>query len=220
MEACIVLEHVTKSYQRHQVLKDICVDFAPGCIHGIVGRNGSGKTQMFKTIAGYVLPDTGRVVVEGMAVGCNIDHPKRLGLLIEAPGFLPGYSGLFNLQMLAAMNTKLRRKNLLDVLHSVGLDGVEHKRVSQYSLGMRQRLGIAQAIMDAPSLIILDEPFNGLDNAGVKEVRQLLIRLRNEGKTILLSSHHAGDISALCDTVYEMEAGSICKIGVSTVERL
>ncbi len=209
MENIITLEHVSKSYRNQQVLKDVSVSFEKGKIHGIIGRNGSGKTQMFKVIAGYVLPDYGNVVVNGEKIGVKTDYPRHLGMLIETPGFLPAYSGLFNLQMLAAMNTKLTREKLLNTLHNVGLDKAIHKKVGQYSLGMRQRLGIAQAIMDEPQIIILDEPFNGLDNAGVKEIRRLLVNLRNEGKTILLSSHHAEDIEALCDTVHEMESGTI-----------
>ncbi len=217
MDSIITLDHVSKSYRQQQVLKDISVSFAKGRIHGIIGRNGSGKTQMFKVIAGYVLPDHGTVVVNGEKIGVKTDYPQHLGMLIETPGFLPAYSGLFNLQMLAAMNTKLTREKLLNTLHNVGLDNAIHKKVGQYSLGMRQRLGIAQAIMDEPQIIILDEPFNGLDNAGVKEIRSLLVNLRNEGKTILLSSHHAEDIKALCDTVHEMESGKIQTIqGIQT----
>ena len=217
MDSIITLDHVSKSYRQQQVLKDISVSFAKGRIHGIIGRNGSGKTQMFKVIAGYVLPDHGTVVVNGEKIGVKTDFPRHLGMLIETPGFLPAYSGLFNLQMLAAMNTKLTREKLLNTLHNVGLDNAIHKKVGQYSLGMRQRLGIAQAIMDEPQIIILDEPFNGLDNAGVKEIRSLLVNLRNEGKTILLSSHHAEDIKALCDTVHEMESGKIQTIqGIQT----
>ena len=217
MDSIITLDHVSKSYRQQQVLKDISVSFAKGRIHGIIGRNGSGKTQMFKVIAGYVLPDHGTVVVNGEKIGVKTDYHRHLGMLIETPGFLPAYSGLFNLQMLAAMNTKLTREKLLNTLHNVGLDNAIHKKVGQYSLGMRQRLGIAQAIMDEPQIIILDEPFNGLDNAGVKEIRSLLVNLRNEGKTILLSSHHAEDIKALCDTVHEMESGKIQTIqGIQT----
>lgn len=212
MEALIQLKNINKSYGRQQVLKDLCVNFAKGKIHGIIGRNGSGKTQMFKVIAGYVLPDSGEVLVDGQKIGVEVDYPKNLGMLIESPGFLPGYSGLFNLQMLAAMNTKLGKKELLEILKTVGLENAVHKKVGQYSMGMRQRLGIAQAIMDTPSILILDEPFNGLDNAGVKEIRALLLQLRDEGKTILLASHHAEDISSLCDTVHEMEGGVIREI--------
>ena len=215
MENIITLEHVSKSYRNQQVLKDVSVSFEKGKIHGIIGRNGSGKTQMFKVIAGYVLPDCGNVIVNGEKIGVKTDYPRDLGMLIETPGFLPAYSGLFNLQMLAAMNTKLTREQLLQALHNVGLEGAVHKKVGQYSLGMRQRLGIAQAIMNEPQVIILDEPFNGLDNAGVKEIRNLLTRLRIEGKTILLSSHHAEDIKALCNTVHEMESGTIQTISVN-----
>lgn len=183
------------------------VTFEQGLIHGIIGRNGSGKTQLFKTIAGYVTPDSGQVTVWGKQIGKKCTHPKSLGILIETPGFLPNHTGLFNLQMLAAMNTSLTLAELRGVMAAVGLQDAENKKVSYYSLGMRQRLGIAQAIMGNPMLIILDEPFNGLDHVGVMEIRHLLLRFKEEGKTILLASHYAEDINLLCDTVHTMEAG-------------
>ncbi len=209
MSDCIVINRVYKSYGKQQVLQDVCVRFEAGKIHGLIGRNGSGKTQLMKVICGYVLPDSGEVLVFDKQIGKQIDHPESMGLLIESPGFLPGYSGLFNLQMLAAMNTKLKKEDLMAVLKQVGLDGAEKKKVNHYSLGMRQRLGIAQAIMANPDVLLLDEPMNGLDNSGVQNMRQLLLDLKAQGKTILLASHFAQDIHALCDTVHEMEAGVI-----------
>lgn len=208
-QQAIQLSHISKSYRKHQVLKDVSVSFAPGQIHGMIGRNGSGKTQLFKVIAGYVAPDEGEVEVFGERIGRDVNHPSSVGVLIETPGFLPSVSGLFNLQMLAAINTRLRVRDLMDMLELVGLGNAANRKVGQYSLGMRQRLGIAQAMMGSPKLLILDEPFNGLDDAGVHEIRALLQRLRDEGTTILLSSHHAEDIAVLCDTVHRMEAGRI-----------
>lgn len=208
----IVLEHVTKRYANQIVLSDVSVTFESGRIHGIVGRNGSGKTQLFKAICGYSTPDSGSVTVDGERVGKDVDFPTGVGLLIESPGFLPNYSGLFNLALLAAINTKLSRKELIAVLATVGLETARNKKVGAYSLGMRQRLGIAQALMGNPKLMILDEPFNGLDNEGVQEIRRLLLSVRQAGKTILLASHNANDIDALCDTVHKMEAGTINKL--------
>lgn len=208
----IQVRQINKSYGRQQVLKDVSVTFDQGRIHGIVGRNGSGKTQLFKAICGYVLPDSGEVKVAGQRIGKDRRFPEGMGLLIESPGFLPGYSGLFNLQMLAAMNTRLSKQDLLSLLDQVGLKDAAHKKVGKYSLGMRQRLGLAQALMGSPRLLILDEPFNGLDKRGVEEVRSLLLGLKLEGVTILLASHNPDDIRLLCDTVHEMDAGVLSQV--------
>ncbi len=210
--AYIDITDVTKTYGQATVLNHVSVSWEPGMIHGLIGRNGSGKTQLFKCICGYVSPDSGTICVDGNIIGKNVDFPQSLGLLIEGPGFLPGYSGLFNLQLLAAIRSKLRKAELMECLHKVGLDNVGRKHYANYSLGMKQRLGIAQAIMEDPELIILDEPFNGLDNAGVQEIRTLLCELACKGKTILLSSHNSEDIHQLCATVHEMEAGTIRKV--------
>jgi len=212
MSEYIILDEISKSYGKFQVLKDVSATLEQGHIHGVIGRNGSGKTQLFKVIAGYVQPDHGTAAIGGKIVGRDISHPESMGLMIESPGFLPEYTGLFNLQLLAAINTKLGKLELLQVLRDVGLEEAAMKKAGRYSLGMRQRLGIAQAIMGNPSLLILDEPFNGLDKTGVLEIRKLLENLCAAGTTILLSSHYAEDIEALCDTVHEMDAGVITRI--------
>ena len=211
MENIITLEHVSKSYMHQQVLNDISVSFERGRIHGIIGRNGSGKTQMFKVIAGSVQPDSGIVVVNGEKTGGRADDPRYLGLLIERPCFVPDYSGLVNLQILSE-NTKLTREQLLYTMRNVGLDSVIHKKVALYTPEMLQRLGIAHAIMNDPQVVILDDPFNGLDNAGVREIRGLLIRLRIQGKTVLLSNLQADNIRVLCDTLHEMDSGRIQRV--------
>jgi ABC-2 type transport system ATP-binding protein len=210
--AYIEVKDMTKAYGRQIVLSHISVDWEKGLIHGLIGRNGSGKTQLFKCVCGYVSPDSGTVQVDGKVIGKEVPYPQSMGLLLENPGFLPGYSGLFNLQLLAAIRSKLTKTELITCLQRVGLTNVGRKHYAHYSLGMKQRLGIAQAIMENPNLIILDEPFNGLDNAGVREIRKLLLDLASEGKTILLSSHNAEDINQLCATVHEMEAGVIRRI--------
>ena len=204
---CIVLDHITKRYGCQTVLSDVSIQFESGKIHGLIGRNGSGKTPLFKVICGYVVPDAGTVTVHGKQVGKDVDFPPDIGLLIESPGFLMNHSGLFNLELLAAINTRLTRNDLRNVMSQVGLEQAMHKKVGTYSLGMRQRLGIAQAIMDNPQMVILDEPFNGLDNEGVIDIRKLLLELKKRGKTILIASHNPYDIDALCDTVHRMDAG-------------
>lgn len=205
----IEVNNVCKAYGRHQVLRDVNVGFGQGMIHGIIGRNGSGKSQLFKVICGYVKPDSGQVRVDGRLIGREIDFPPSLGLLIESPGFLTGFSGLFNLQMLAAMNSKTSKTELLSLLDLVGLKDAARKRVGRYSMGMQQRLAISQTLIGNPRLLILDEPFNGLDKSGVRDIHALLLEKKSQGLTILLSSHNPYDIKALCDTVHEMDAGVI-----------
>ena len=190
----ILLDHV--SYQCEQ-----------GKIHGIVGRNGSGKTLLMKCICGFIRPNEGHIYVRDKEIGKDIDFTPDTGIIIETPGFIPYYSGYRNLKVLAAINNRISRKDIENAMYQVGLDPTMKKRVATYSLGMRRRLGIAQAIMEDPSLIILDEPFNGLDKHGVEEMREYFLSLKKKGKTILLTSHNTEDIEYLCDTVVEMDHG-------------
>ena len=209
METAICIEHLHKSFGSEEILHGIDRTFEAGKIHGIVGNNGSGKTVLMKCICGFLIPDEGYVRVNGKEVGKDIDFPKDMGIIIETPGFLPGVTGLKNLKLLASLRGLADEKKIRQTIERVGLDPALKKPVSKYSLGMRQRLGIAQAIMEDPSLLILDEPFNGLDKHGVAEIRQLIRELRTEGKTILLASHNQTDIDELCDTVCEMDAGNM-----------
>ena len=208
METCIEVQNVVKRFRDQVVLKNVSISFEKGKIHGIVGRNGSGKTVLFKCICGLMHPEEGVILVNGKRVGRDVDMPEDIGAIIEAPGFLPNYSGYKNLRFLANIRRKIGKEEILNVLKTVGLDPESRKHVGKYSLGMRQRLGIAQAIMEDPEMIlILDEPMNGLDNAGVQDIRALLLELKAQGKTILLASHNHEDIAALCDTVHEMDGG-------------
>ncbi|MBO4211160.1 MAG: ATP-binding cassette domain-containing protein [Oscillospiraceae bacterium] len=205
----ITVEHVTKRFRDQTVLNDVSCSFENGKIHGIVGSNGSGKTVFMKCICGFLFPDSGKVLIDGKQVGKAFDFPPSLGLIIESPGFLPTRSGMSNLKLLAAIRHKVKKEDLIRAMEQVGLDPALKKPVGKYSLGMRQRLGLAQAIMEDPKLLILDEPFNGLDRTGATEIRSLLLQLKSEGKTILLSSHNHVDIDTLCDTVLELDAGKI-----------
>ena len=207
MENCIEVQNVVKRFRDQVVLKNVSISFEKGQIHGIVGRNGSGKTVLFKCICGLMHPEEGVIFVNGKRVGRDVDMPEDIGAIIEAPGFLPNYSGYRNLRFLANIRRKIGKEEILNVLKTVGLDPESRKHVGKYSLGMRQRLGIAQAIMEDPEILILDEPMNGLDNAGVQDIRALLLELKAQGKTILLASHNHEDIAALCDTVHEMDGG-------------
>ena len=194
----ILLDHV--SYQCEQ-----------GKIHGIVGRNGSGKTLLMKCICGFIRPNEGHIYVRNKEIGKDIDFTPDTGIIIETPGFIPYYSGYRNLKVLAAINNRISRKDIENAMYQVGLDPTMKKRVATYSLGMRQRLGIAQAIMEHPKLLVLDEPMNGLDNNGVREMRELFIALKKEGTTILMATHSSDDVRELCDTVHEMDCGVISK---------
>ena len=207
MASAIIIENLRKSFGEEEILHGICREFETGKIHGIVGNNGSGKTVMMKCICGFLRPDEGHVFVNGLEVGKDIDFPEDMGIIIETPGFLPGVTGMKNLKLLSSLRGIADDRRIRQTIERVGLDPGLKKPVSKYSLGMRQRLGIAQAIMEDPSLLILDEPFNGLDKHGVAKIRSLIKELRAEGKTILLASHNQADIDELCDTVCEMDAG-------------
>ena len=217
----IQVKNLSKDFGQDRVLKCVNRDFESGKIHGIVGNNGSGKTVLMKCICGFLLPTEGTVIVNGRRVGKDVDFPLDLGVIIETPGFLPGVTGVKNLEILASLNKKIGLSEIADAIRRVGLDPHMKKPVGKYSLGMRQRLGIAQAIMEDPSLLILDEPLNGLDKHGVAEMRKLIKGLKDEGKTILLASHNQGDIDELCDTVCEMDAGVMTMIrGCPTGQRV
>ena len=208
----ISVKNLSKDFGQERVLKSVSRDFEKGKIHGIVGNNGSGKTVLMKCICGFLIPTEGEVIVNGKRVGKDVDFPHDMGLIIETPGFLPNMTGVKNLEILASLNKKIGLEQIAAAIRRVGLDPLMKKPVGKYSLGMRQRLGIAQAIMEDPALLILDEPLNGLDKHGVREMRQLIKGLKEQGKTILLASHHQGDIDELCDTVCEMDAGVMTMI--------
>lgn len=174
MEYAIRLKGLTKSFQKEKVLRDINHDFEKGKIHGIMGFNGSGKTVMFKCICGFLRPESGTVLVGGKQIGKEVDFPDSVGIIIENPGFLLGLSGFANLKRLASLKHCISDDDVRAAMRALGLDPLSKKKVGQYSLGMRERLGIAQAIMEDPELLILDEPFNGLDKQGAGEVCELL----------------------------------------------
>ena len=208
----IDVRNVFLTLGKTDILKDISVSFERGKIHGLIGRNGSGKTMLMKCICGFVKPNSGEITVDGKQVGKDCDFPQSMGVIIETPGFIPYYSGYKNLKLLAELRGKIGGGEIKNTMHRVDLDPELKRPVRKYSLGMRQRLGLAQAIMENPDLLILDEPMNGLDKEGVADMRQYLLELKSQGKTILIASHSAEDIDALCDTVYEMDKGKLQKI--------
>ncbi len=206
---CITVENLFLKLKKTEILNDVSVSFEAGKIHGLIGRNGSGKSMLLKCICGFVSPSSGNVFVEGKKIGKDVDFPEETGVIIETPSFIPYYSGYRNLKILMGLNHKVDKNKIYQAMETVGLDPKLKRHVNKYSLGMRQRLGLAQAIMEDPRLLVLDEPFNGLDKEGVAEMRSYLLNLREEGKTILLTSHSAEDIELLCDDVHEMEHGRI-----------
>lgn len=208
MGAIVKLDSVSKSFKKDSVLTDVSVEFEQGKIYGIVGKNGAGKTVLFKVIAGFLRPTSGHVYVKDKEIGENSDFAEDIGLIIETPGFLSQYSAYKNLEYLASIRNKITEKEIREAIRLVGLDDKSKKKVGKFSLGMRQRLGIAQAIMENPELIILDEPMNGLDKNGIAIVKDLLRKLKEEGKTIIMASHYAEDME-ICDEVFEMEDGKL-----------
>ena len=208
----IEVKNVSLTIGKTQILKDINVSFEQGKIHGLIGRNGSGKTMLMKCICGFIKPTSGEITVDGKRIGKDVDFPQNMGIIIETPGFIPYYSGYKNLKLLAELNNKIGKTQVRESMKHVGLDPDLRRHVRKYSLGMRQRLGLAQAIMENPDLLILDEPFNGLDKDGVKEMREYLLSYKEQGKTILICSHSAEDISVLCETVHEMDKGVLERV--------
>ena len=203
----IEVKNVNVTIGKNEILQDISAVFETGKIHGVIGRNGSGKTVLMKCICGFMKPTSGEVFVGGKQIGKEVDFAPDTGVIIETPGFVPFYSGYRNLKILAGLNHKIGKEEIEEAMRTVGLDPKLKRHVKKYSLGMRQRLGIAQAIMEKPKLLILDEPFNGLDKEGVEQMRTYFLELKKQGVTILLSSHTSEDIKLLCDTVTEMEKG-------------
>lgn len=208
-DTIIKVENLSKQFGKTEVLHQVNVSFTKGHIHGLIGRNGSGKTMLLKCICGFVPATGGTITVQGKVVGKDIDIPKNIGIIIETPGFLPGYSAYKNLKFLADISGKADRQAVKDAIKKVGLDPELKRHVGKYSLGMRQRLGLAQAIMEDPDILLLDEPMNGLDNEGVEEMRKFLLELKEQGKTIIIASHSKEDIEVLCDTVSEMDKGRL-----------
>lgn len=210
----IRVEHLVKKFGDTIVLNDLNFVFECGKAYGFVGYNGCGKTVLFKCICGLMQPDEGKIYIDNEPLGCNM--LRDVGIIIEHPAFLSSKSGMKNLELLYMINHKRDRKYLEEVMESVGLDPKLKKSVKYYSLGMRQRLAIAQAIMENPRVLVLDEPMNGLDKKGVEDVRNKLLLMKKQGKIILLASHNKEDIEVICDEVYIMGEGTYEKISTTT----
>lgn len=206
----IEVNNAVKKFKETTALKQVSVNFEEKKIHGIIGRNGSGKTVLFKAICGFMKLDSGQIKVNNKPIKPAV--AQDIGIIIEEPGFIGSLSGFKNLKLLASIHKKVSDEEIRTILQTVGLDPTSKKQVRKYSLGMKHRLGIAQAIMENPKILILDEPMNGLDKKGVLEMREVFKELNKQGTTIILSSHYAEDIEALCDTVYEMDNGELAQL--------
>ncbi len=208
----IEIINFTKQYKNENVLNNINLNIKKGKCYGFVGRNGSGKSLFFKAICGFIKPTLGIINVNGKKVGIDVDFPENVGVLIEHPGFLPEYTAFENLKFLASINNKIGNTEIENAMKCVELDINNHKSVKKYSLGMKQRLGIAQAFMEDPEILILDEPMNGLDKESVKLIKKKLLELKAKGKTILLTSHISQDINEVSDYIYEIDNGNLSQI--------
>lgn len=211
MSDYIQLTNISKTFGKQTVLQSLTMGFEEGMIHGIIGRNGSGKTVLMKMILGILQPTTGTVIVGDKRIGKDVDFPESAGAIIETIEFIPYMSAYQNLADIAAMRGNLSKTQIKEVLEMVGLGNVGRKHVSKFSMGMRQRLAIAQAVMESPKLLILDEPMNGMDEKGVEEMRRLILARKAAGTTIILSSHNIEDIRILCDQVYRIDAGVVMR---------
>lgn len=207
-ETIIKIDSLSKKANNIDILKNISVEFKKGTIYGIVGRNGSGKTMLFKAICGLINVSSGKITVFDKSIEKGA-FPENTGVIIENPGFLPQYSAFKNLQILASIKNKIDDDTIKSYLNLVTLDPEDKRPVKKYSLGMKQKLGLAQALMESPELLILDEPMNALDDDSVKLIRKILLDLKAKGVTILLASHNKEDIEQLCDEIYTMNAGEL-----------
>ncbi|MBS3203833.1 MULTISPECIES: ABC transporter ATP-binding protein [Bacillota] len=205
----IELRNVSKSFKGLSLFENLSVSFEKGKIYGIVGHNGSGKSVLFKMMCGFVFPDQGSVIVNGEELGKNKRFPENFGIIIDKPGYLGDKTGFENLRYLADIQNKISDEKIKEILEKVGLSHTIMQKVKNYSLGMKQKLAIAQAIMEDQEILLLDEPFNGLDVDSVENIRDLLKSLNNQGKTIFLTSHNNEDIDILCDHVFRVRNYSL-----------
>lgn len=208
-ENILVVNDISKIFKEGRAIENISFTAKSGNILGFVGHNGCGKTVLFKCICGFFAVTEGEILINEKRVGIGEEMPHNIAFAIEEPAFLGEYSGRKNLEFLYNLRHKKNSEYIKEIMNLVKLDYNSRKKVSKYSLGMKQRLAIAQVLMEDMPILILDEPMNGLDREGVKEIRELILKEKEKGKIILLASHNSADIDYLCDYVYEMENGKI-----------
>lgn len=205
----IVIKNVSKSFDGIEVLHDVNLDLEEGKIYGFIGRNGSGKSVLFKIICGLYYPTSGSVLVDGVDIHKKDVFPNDMRVLIEKPNFLPNLTGLENLKLLASIQNKITEEDIILILDKLNLKKDMNKLYHKYSLGMKQKLAVAQVFMENPKMMIFDEPFNGIEEKTVEVIKKILLEERKNGKIILISSHIKEDIEELADTIYFVDAGSV-----------
>ncbi|MCD8380285.1 MAG: ATP-binding cassette domain-containing protein [Lachnospiraceae bacterium] len=205
----IEIHNLSKKIKGVTVLENISLRFTGGRIYGLQGKNGSGKTMLMRAVCGLIRPTEGTIDIDGKILHRDISFPQSLGALIENPAFLPGYTGFQNLKLLAGIGERVSDDEITAALEAVGLDPRDKRTYKKYSLGMKQRLGIAYAIMGAPQIIVLDEPFNALDESGVLQIRDVLLKKKADGALIILACHDREELELLSDEILKMENGRI-----------
>lgn len=205
----IVIKNVSKSFDGIEVLHDVNLDLEEGKIYGFIGRNGSGKSVLFKIICGLYYPTSGSVIVDGVDIHKNDVFPNDMRVLIEKPNFLPNLTGLENLKLLASIQNKITEEDIILILDKLNLKKDMNKLYHKYSLGMKQKLAVAQVFMENPKMMIFDEPFNGIEEKTVEVIKKILLEEKKNGKIILISSHIKEDIEELADTIYFVDVGSV-----------
>lgn len=203
------ITNLNKEIGKTMILQNINMQMEQGKIYGLMGINGSGKTMIMRCMCGLVRPTNGSVKINGKELGKDIDFPQSLGALIENPGFIEHYSAIDNMKALASIRKKVGELEIKELLQRVGLDDKDKKKVKKYSLGMRQKLGIAMALLEDPDMIILDEPFNALDEKSVEIVKQIILDAKKRNKLIIISCHNKDDLNQLSDEIYKIENGHI-----------
>lgn len=207
----ILVKDASKTIKGNLILSHVDLQLTGGKIYGLQGPNGSGKTMLMRLICGLMHPSSGSVWIDGKQLGKEIDFPESMGMMLESPAFLPNYTGLKNLQLLAALKGKISDDDICQTLTAVGLEPKDRRTYKKYSLGMKQRLGLAAAMMEKPDLLVLDEPSNALDEAGVEQICDLIRKEKQRGALVLLASHDAEILESLADEIYTIRGGSITK---------
>lgn len=209
MGTVVRLEDYCKSFKSAEVLKNINLTLESGKVIGLKGKNGSGKTMLMRAISGLILPTSGKVYINDKELGRHISFPQSIGILIENPSFISNYTGFKNLKILASIQNRISDDEIRDAIRKVGLDPDDKRTFKKYSLGMKQRLGIAAAIMERPDIVILDEPINALDEAGAGLIKGLLDELKANGSLIIIACHDTEELNYLSDEIYEIYDGEI-----------
>lgn len=205
----IEVKDISKKLHGNMILKNVSLTMEPGKIYGFRGRNGSGKTMLFRAICGLMRTDRGEITIDGKRIGSEISFPPSVGILIENPAFLEHYTAFENLSMIASINNIVGKERIREVIETVGLNPDDARKVKRFSLGMKQRLGIAQAILEKPELLLLDEPTNALDREGVAILEKVLMDAKAEGVTIGIASHEKEDLEKWSDRIFGMQAGEL-----------